>query len=160
MRGESIFAFTITKYDAIFGGPRFVPCFLGEKFPAADFLVLLNDHESEQILFFFAQIKTTSRGYTKKGRLKIEVKKQDVLRLLSFPAPTYVVGIDDSDIEQPQSFIVAVDGGKRNTISSITTDYPLNELEQLRRLWEDVVEFWEEYRADDKPSKLADSAWS
>src|SRR4051794_12576311 len=75
--------------------PYFCPRFLGEKDRKLDFLVELID-AGDRTPFFFVQVKTTRKGYTKKDRrLKIEMSGEDVRRFSLVPAPTYLVGIDE-----------------------------------------------------------------
>jgi len=94
-RGEALFFVILTK---LYGRarPLFKPQFLGDKWPTVDFIVELIDSSSTVVPYFFVQVKTTQQGYTKKYRcLKIQVSARDARRLASFPAPTYVVGIDE-----------------------------------------------------------------
>lgn len=93
-RGEAIFRVLITEFDAA-TGPNFRPYFLGEKWPVVDFIVEILGAEASTP-YFFVQVKTTRGGYTQKDkRLKVSVSEDDIRLLASYPAPTYVVGIDE-----------------------------------------------------------------
>lgn len=95
LRGESIFFVALTK---LYGrpDPLFNPCFLGEKYPSVDYLVELNTSTAQIIPYFFAQVKTTRAGYTKRDhRLKVKIAERDTMRLAALPAPTYVIGVDE-----------------------------------------------------------------
>jgi hypothetical protein len=138
-RGEAIFQVRLTRLCGR-KRPFFRPHFLGAKFATLDFMIELID--SGPAAFFFVQVKTTTRGYTKRDeppRLKVGVSLRDVRRLLRYPAPTYVVGIDEPT---EKGFIVSVHGTRAKAISSLTSKYPLD-CGNLRRLWEEVRAFWE-----------------
>ena len=118
--------------------PYFWPHFLGEKYETFDYLVELVD-AGDRTPFFFVQVKGTRQEYTKREkRLDVKVSTKDVLRMVSFPAPTYVVGVHE--IEE-RAFILSVHGLMNEAISSITTGHELT-ADTLRHLWEEVREFW------------------
>ncbi len=96
----------------------------------------------ERTPFFFVQVKTTREGYTRRKRtlrLKIGLSRRDVHRLALFPAPTYVIGIDE---RQEVGYIAAILEGMTASFSSLPTDFALDE-RNLRLLWEEVRQFWE-----------------
>src|SRR5947209_12590410 len=73
----------------------FRPRFLGDKFPTFDYLVELVGSEA---YFFFVQVKSTRQGYRKGSgtrRLRVNVDRVDVHRMVVSPVPGYVVGIDE-----------------------------------------------------------------
>jgi Domain of unknown function (DUF4365) len=120
--------------------PYFVPHFLGEKFETFDFLLELVD-AGQRTPFFFVQVKSTRKPLTRNqspSRLRVELSKKDVLRMVAYPAPTYLVGIQE--VEE-RAFIIAIHGTMSSAISSITTAHELTP-DTLRRLWEEVREFW------------------
>jgi hypothetical protein len=93
-RGEALFYVLLTKF---YGRekPIFRPQFLGDKWPTVDFIIELVD-AGMATHYFFTQVKTTRDGYTKKDRrLQVQVKRDDLRKLASYPAPTYIVGIDE-----------------------------------------------------------------
>jgi hypothetical protein len=94
-RGESIFSTRIMNFCGR-PLPYFRPYFLGDKAQTFDYLVELVD-AGDRTPFFFAQVKTTRKGYTKKHprRLKVGMPGSDVKRFSLMPAPTYLVGIDE-----------------------------------------------------------------
>jgi hypothetical protein len=121
--------------------PYFWPHFLGEKCETFDFLVELVD-AGDKTPFFFVQVKATRKDYTRSQtppRLRVEVAEKDVRRMCSFPAPTYVVGVHEED---ERAFVVSVHGDMREAIPSITTGHELTN-ESLKRLWDEVREFWQ-----------------
>ena len=65
-RGESLFCVRIMNFCGR-PLPYFQPRFLGEKTRSFDYLVELVEPE-DRYLYFFAQVKATRKGYTKKGR--------------------------------------------------------------------------------------------
>jgi Domain of unknown function (DUF4365) len=120
--------------------PYFWPHFLGEKCETFDFLVELVDAD-EKTPFFFVQVKTTRKEFTKTQmppRLRVEVSDKDVRRMVAYPAPTYVVGVHESE---QRAFIIAVHGTMSEAIPSITTAHELTG-DTLRRLWDEVREYW------------------
>lgn len=152
LRGENIFFVRLTEPDAE-RGPLFRPQFLGDKFPFADYLVLLEG--SRTGLFFFVQVKSTLEGYTvKERRLRVKVTEANLRGLASFPAPTYVVGVDNID---EGVFIASANEEGGGGITSLSTAHPLNPVNR-RQLWEEVRAYWSQSTTSGMP-KL-DSAFS
>jgi hypothetical protein len=121
--------------------PYFWPHYLGEKCETFDFLVELVD-AGETTPFFFVQVKATRKGLTQstaRPRLRVEVSEKDVRRMVAYPAPTYVVGVHE---DQERAFIISVHGSMAEAIPSITTAHELTP-DTLRRLWDEVREFWQ-----------------
>ena len=118
--------------------PYFWPHFLGEKAQTFDFLVELVD-AGDETPFFFVQVKGTRQEYTKRERrLDVGVSAKDILRMVSFPAPTYIVGVHE---REARAFVISVHGRMNEAISSITTGHELT-ADTLRQLWEEVRAFW------------------
>src|SRR5262245_51095135 len=103
-RGENISFVRLTEVCQAKDLPYFVPHFLGDKCPLFDVLVELVG-AGVKTPYFFAQVKSTRLGYNGKKRLRVEVAKGDVLQMVQYPAPTYVVGIDEP---QEKAYVVAV----------------------------------------------------
>lgn len=90
-RGQNAFYLMMTEFCGR-PEPFFRPRFLGDKFPTFDYLVELVDHPS---CFFFVSVKATILGYTKQeNRLRVQVSQVDIDRMVSYPAPTYLAGVD------------------------------------------------------------------
>ncbi len=140
-RGESIFQVHITNYTPG-GDPLFRPVVLGAKYPTLDFFVELLGLPAGRVAYFFAQVKATGRGYTKKPpvRLKVGVSQADIDRMLTYPGPTYVIGIDQQP-GQEQAFIASVNGPAMGRIQGLPTTYPLNSA-NLQTLWDEVESYW------------------
>ena len=141
-RGEAI-AFArlarIWRTDADL--PYFLPHFLGAKCELFDFLVELVD-AGDRTPFFFIQVRATRKSYTRSQtppRLRVEVSKKDVRRMVLYPAPTYVVGVHE---DEERAFIISVHGAMAEAIPSITTAHELTGT-TLRRLWDEVRDFWQ-----------------
>jgi hypothetical protein len=141
-RGEAIaFACLTRRCRTDSDLPFFWPHYLGEKCETFDFLVELID-AGERTPFFFVQVKTTRRGITRsrtRPRLPIEVSQKDVRRMASYPAPTYVIGVQE---EEERAFVISVHGVMSEAIRSITTAHELT-CETLGRLWEEVQDYWQ-----------------
>lgn len=154
-RGESIFRVLLTRKHPTRGYLFDHPRFLGEKKRTIDFHVELF-HDESLIPFFFVQVKTTSEGYTlKEHRLKIQVTAIDMRRLAAYPAPTYIVGIDEP---QEQGYIVSANGEHKTGFSSLCTDYPLNP-DILALLWDEVAAYWASPIYSSFQSALCDPKW-
>jgi len=120
-RGEALFYVMISKFNNHVQ-PLFIPQFLGDKYPSIDFMVELVNYTGKMIPYFLVQVKTTRRGYTSNNRLKLQVHKDDILRLSLFPAPTYLVGIDDL---KEIGYVVSANGEYLKTVSNISTQFLL-----------------------------------
>jgi len=93
-----------------------------------DFIVELTNHTGDITPYFFVQVKTTREGYTKKHkRLKIKVSKDNILKLASFPAPTYIVGIDEN---AETGYIISANG-KHQRVQSHNFGIALKSLNHL-----------------------------
>src|SRR5689334_2276887 len=90
-RGQWLFSLLITDLCGR-EYPFFRPRFLGDKYPTFDYIVEVVDQPA---YFFFVQVKGTTLGYTvEEHRLRVQVTQDDIDRMVAYPAPTYVVGID------------------------------------------------------------------
>ena len=153
-RGEALFIVLMTKFHPK-GGPIFAAQFLGEKSPLVDFLVVLLDAGAVKP-FFFVQVKTTRAGYTiKERRLRVKVKQEHVAGLALYPAPTYIVGIDDKTEE---GFVISANGVNLTSLSSITTAYPLDEANR-QMLWDEVRTYWTAPASPKLNSAFHDTGW-
>jgi hypothetical protein len=154
-RGEAIFRVLITRMHPdrgyLFDSPRF----LGEKKRTIDFWVELF-HNDDLTPFFYVQVKSTANGYTQReNRLKVQVTERDMKRLAAYPAPTYLVGIDEV---KEEGYILSANGECQTGMASFCTNYPLNS-NNLVLLWEEVANYW---RAPTYPrfqSKFCDPIW-
>lgn len=136
-RGEFIFGARIMNFCGR-DLPYFRPRFLGEKAQTLDYVVELVG-TGDRTSFFFVQVRTTQRGYTKKGRrLKVGISGTDLRRLSLIPAPTYLVGIDEPG---EVGYLLAVLEGMAGTLSSLPTNFPLDGSNLPRLFWE-VEQFW------------------
>jgi hypothetical protein len=138
-RGEAIFVETLMNFCGN-SVPLFNPIFLGEKSESIDYLIELIGVKT-RTLFFFVQVKTTRLGYTKdkaNPRLKVRVSRDDIAKIKQYAAPVYLVGIDEP---RALSFILSVNHKTVDQVSSLSTKYPLN-CTNLRRLWDEVQEYW------------------
>src|SRR5437588_8841216 len=132
--------------------PYFWPHYLGEKAQTFDFLVELVD-AGEKTPFFFVQVKTTRKEYTRSQtppRLRVEVSENDIRRMVAYPAPTYVIGVHE---DEERAFIISVHGTMSEAIPSITTAHELTG-DTLRRLWDEVREFWRGHEMTQKSSSF------
>lgn len=152
-RGEALFYVTITRF---YGRerPLFRLQFLGDKWPTLDFFVELVD-AGDSTPYFFAQVKATRKGRLRNGRLRVEVERDDMRRLALYPAPTYVVGIDEISEE---GYILSANGESANSLASLPTDFPINKTNQ-ELLWEEVKQFWTRIRTR-HISTFVDPKWS
>lgn len=138
-RGEAIFSVIITRHHTAHGFLFDVPRHLGEKKRSIDFYVELFQ-PSEVTPFFLVQVKSTRQGYTAHNRLKVGIGAGEIRRLAAYPAPTYVVGIDESS---ERGYIVSANGEKTAGFSSMCTEYPLAP-DVLLALHHEVAAYWAE----------------
>lgn len=142
-RGEALFTNEITRRHGQ-ALSMFRPQFLGGKYPAIDFVVEVTEAGGLIVPYFFVQIKATTLEYTKTNRLKAKISKQDMRRLTSFPAPTYVVGVDEIG---ERCFILAALNGLEKSYSSIPTGYQLSDVAVLQALRSEVIDYWSRHAA-------------
>jgi hypothetical protein len=153
-RGEVIFSMLITKRWNR-KDPIFRPQFLGDKWPTVDFLVELIG-VVDFTPYFFVQVKTTRTGYTnQQERLRTKIAGQDLKRLAVYPAPTYVVAIDEI---KESGFIISANGEWCDNMSSVSTRFPLDENNQ-DLLWREVKKYWEKSRLSKLKSSFTDPTW-
>ncbi len=136
-RGHWLFGLLITELGPTRNRPYFRPRFLGDKYPTFDYLVELVGHEH---YFFFAQVKATRLGYrTGRGapRLRVNVSRGDVDRMVASPVPAYVVGVDES---QRCGYVLSVNESRKG-IGGLSTKHRLDG-GNLQRLWQEVFDFW------------------
>jgi hypothetical protein len=138
-RGEAIFVALLTQPYGTNRDRLFRAHFLGEKFATLDFLVELTGLR-RRMAHFFVQVKTTTRGYTGTvpPKLKVNVSQKDIDRMINYPAPTYVIGIDEPD---ELGFIASVNGSRMKQLAGLSTIYPLDQL-NLKRLRDEVDRYW------------------
>ncbi|AFY33571.1 DUF4365 domain-containing protein [Calothrix sp. PCC 7507] len=153
-RGEAIFTVLMTEFHSQ-AGPIFKPQFLGDKWQYVDFIVELVGN-GQSVPFFFVQVKTTREGYTKQlKRLKVKVRKEHVMGLASYPAPTYIVGIDET---QKRGYVVSANGENLSSLSSLSTNFLINH-QNREILWHEVNNFWNQYKHKNLLSQFCDQEW-
>jgi hypothetical protein len=147
MRGENISFVRLAEVCQANDLPYFLPHFLGDKCPLFDVLVELIG-AGQKAPYFFAQVKSTRLGYTAKNRLRVEIPKEDVVKMVLYPAPTYVIGVDE---KAEKACIVAVVAGMNRKISSLNTAHLLN-CNTLKLLWDEVRDYWKDKKMEQKQS--------
>ena len=63
----------------------------------------------------------------------MQVKKESVLGITSYPAPTYIVGIDEV---QEVGYLVSANGENLTSLSSLSTNFPINKQNREISLYE------------------------
>ena len=137
-RGEAIFELRITDPYGPDGGPLFRPYHLGEKFPTLDYLIELVGLPAGEVGYFFAQVKSTTQSPTM--RLPVKVSQRDVDRMLTYPGPTYVVGIDGRPTHE-RAYVVSANKPGMGRIRSLPLSFPLNAA-NINALWKEVRDYW------------------
>jgi hypothetical protein len=152
-RGETIFRFLINKFHTG-RGFLFRTQFLGDKWPCVDCIVeLVNAGNTTP--YFFVQVKATQQGYTGSGRLKVQVTSEKVCELARYPAPTYIVGIDET---KAKGYIISANGENDTAVSSLSIRFPINKRNR-EKLWKEVKDFWDAYPNANLDSKFNDEDW-
>lgn len=137
-RGESIFKVRITQPCGTPPEPLFRPFFLGEKKATLDFMVELIGL-SNRSAYCFIQVKTTIKQVQPKAKtLKVGIKKSDIDKMVGYPGPTYIVGIDET---AEAAYIVSANKGTAKDLPSIPLSFPLD-AKNLARLWTEVDYYW------------------
>lgn len=153
-RGEALFITLITRFYSS-NDPLFKVQFLGDKWQYIDFFVELIGAVNV-IPYFFVQVKTTREGYTKKlNRLKVKVSQEGIRGLTLYPAPTYIVGIDELT---ETGYIVSANGENITSMSSLCTMFPINQVNR-QSLWNEVNNFWLGYNTNTIVSQFSDPDW-
>jgi hypothetical protein len=133
-RGQWLFCLLMTELCGR-DSPFFRPRFLGDKFPTFDYIVELVDFPA---YYFFVQVKATTLGYTRDPiRLRVQVSVEDIARMVSCPAPTYIAGID---IESGAGYFLSVNE-PRGHIGGLITTFPIN-CANLQALRDEVQSYW------------------
>src|SRR5262249_45291242 len=137
-RGQCLFYLLMTQVCPGRKKPYFRPRFLGDKYPTFDYLVELVDNAA---YFFFVQVKSTRQGYRKgKGgkRLRVNLNKRDLQRMVASPVPAYVVGFDEP---QGVGYLLSANEPTLTGLGGIPTRHLL-ECSNLQRLCDEVRNFW------------------
>lgn len=140
VRGESIFVTRITSPCGPYGEPLFRPHFLGEKFATLDYLLELVGMKVGAA-YCFVQVKATRLDLTRgrPHRLRVQLPRIDVERMIRYPAPTYLVGIHEPT---EVAYIASVNEADCGPFASLRTDHSLNDPANLQRLWDEVLQYW------------------
>ncbi len=136
-RGESIFNVRITQNFL------FRPCYLGEKWPAGDHYIEINDEAKPYP--FIVQTKTTTAGYHRNGNLKAPVPIGKLSKLMIIPVPTFAAGVDeDKEIVYlcPAYHTVSFPSIPTNRIILDVSNKPQS-LVNLLKLKDDIINYWE-----------------
>jgi hypothetical protein len=118
----------------------FRPRFLGDKNEAFDSIVDLLDSPLPITPYFLVQVKATRLGYNNRnGNLRVQVMRPDLAKLVSYPAPTYIIGVDDRG--GGAAYIVAALQGGPGHYVSLPTTHKL-EPPTLQILYNEVLAYW------------------
>jgi hypothetical protein len=138
-RGEAIFRFLIGKKCN--GRYWFSLKFLGDKAETKDFAVYLKDPACGEATFF-VQVKATTLGYTGKGakrKLRVNVAKEDLLKLKKVNGPAFIAAID---VDGEVGFMHAITKHTMNrNLAGISCQFPIN-CRLIAQLWQNVEEYW------------------
>ncbi len=86
-------------------------------------------------------MKSTRQGYRQGGgtkRLRVNVDRDDVRRMVASPVPAYVVGIDEP---QEVGYLLSVNEPRRTGLGGLPARHLLD-CGNLLRLWQEVRDFW------------------
>jgi hypothetical protein len=137
-RGESIFRVRITQPCGTPPEALFRAFFLGEKKATLDFMLELVGLPNRSA-YCFVQVKATSKAVSpNSGILKVSVKKRDVDRMVSYPGPTYIVGVDEKN---EKAYIISANDSVKKDLPSIPIRYSLDAA-NLAKLWAEVNSYW------------------
>ena len=123
--------------------PLFRATWLGDKYPAVDFLVDVLGRDDASLGFFFAQVKGTAAASAGTARLSIDVSRERFNQLVRLPAPTYLIGVD---VSAETSYILAAHRRRAARVSSMTKAYCLRDDAVKIGLYREVLGFWQANR--------------
>jgi hypothetical protein len=147
-RGESIFKVRITQPCGQPPEPLFRAFFLGEKKATLDFMVELIGLQSSSA-YCFIQVKTTIKKVEPNAKtLKVGIKQVDIARMVGYPGPTYIVGVDEI---AESAYIISANTPVRKDLPSIPIMYPLDTA-NLAKLWNEVDNYWKSRKMELKNS--------
>jgi len=118
--------------------PYFRPTYLGDNYQTFDYLVELVGSEAH---FFLVQVKSTRQGYRRgRGtrRLRVNVDREDVQRMVASPIPAYLVGIDE---REETGYVLSMNEPRRAGLGGLPARHLLD-CDNLERLWQEVRNFW------------------
>jgi hypothetical protein len=148
-RGELIAMLRLTDFHN--RGPMFRPRLLGEKWPSVDLFVQLEGVQG-QTPFFLVQVRATKQPI-RGSLLPISIDKTTIAELAGYPAPGYIIGVDERNKE---AFIVA-HGRRRQGFRGLSTEFPLNAATR-QLLWQEVAAFWADSQSPSE-SAFLDPRW-
>jgi hypothetical protein len=136
--GESIFRVRITQPCGTQPAALFRAICLGEKKATIDFMVELVGLPN-RVPYCFIQVKATAKGVSPSSNiLKVSVKKRDIDRMVSYPCPTYIAGIDEKN---EKAYIISANETVAKDLATIPIRYPLDAA-NLAKLWAEVDGYW------------------
>ncbi len=134
---EEIFVALMTESHSD-KGAIFKPRYLDDKLPYVDYIVELVG-AGQSAPYFFVQVKSTTQGCTKKqNRLKVKFSQESVRGIASYPAPTYIIGIDE---KEKTGYLISANGEELGSMSSLPTIFPID-MQNRGVLWNEVNDFW------------------
>jgi hypothetical protein len=147
-RGESIFRVRITQPCGKPPEPLFRAFFLGEKKATLDFMVELIGLQNRSA-YCFIQVKTTIKKVKPNAKtLKVGIKQADIARMVGYPGPTYIVGVDET---AESAYIMSANTPVQKDLPSLPIMYPLDAA-NLAKLWNEVDNYWKSRKMELKNS--------
>jgi hypothetical protein len=152
-RGEAIFQVVLTRRHG--KDSLFRVHFLGDKWPAVDFVCELRGAWKRTTPYFFVQAKATQRGYTAtNNRLRVTISRDSAVKLAKYKAPVYLAGVDEKN---ERVFIVGV-LGRFAQLSSLHTGTELN-TPGRRALYDEVRRYWARMPRLKRWTELREPRW-
>lgn len=125
------------------------------KWPLVDFIVELLG-AARTTPYFFVQVRNTRQGLTSGDRrLRVQLREGKVRQLVSYPAPTYIVGVDE---REERAYIVSANGENLTSMCNMSTRFPMNKRNRSA-LWKEVNDFWAARPKTAFVSRFADPEW-
>ena len=76
---------------------------------------------------------------SKAKTLKVGIKKSDIDKMVGYPGPTYIVGIDENS---EAAYIISANKATSKDLPSIPLSFPLDDT-NLAKLWKEVDDYWQ-----------------
>jgi hypothetical protein len=151
---EAVAAFALARPVGGRGGRAlFRATYLGDKYPAVDYLIDVLGEDRQSAGFFFAQVKGTFTPPGAGGRLPVRVDATRYNRMVAIPAPTYLIGVDCG---REEAFVVAATEPRPAGVPSVPTAFRLADEAVTIVLADEVLAFWQANRAILQHSRFRD----
>ena len=127
---------------------------LGDKYPAADWLVDAFGEDARSVAYFFVQVKGTAIAKPSARRLPLTMTDEAYRRLAQLTAPTYLIGVD---VQAERAYLVATERSRQLAPASMAKTFCLSDDSVRIELYREVIDYWRVNRPKIRPSWFRDA---